>query len=98
MAARGVQIGYGLCQLYHCSVALWTRTLLNAKTNKQRNERKTKKQTNQETNKYTIVKQNLSGLIAGMDRVIFLKQPTLPPNYEVPEKSTWARLDDTRMS
>ena len=65
--------------------------------NKQTSER-TKNQTNQETNKYTIVKQNLSGLIAGMDRVIFLKQPTLPPNYEVPEKSTWARLDDTRTS
>ena len=67
MAARGVQIGFGLCQLYHCSVALWTRKLLNAKTNKRTNEQKNQK--NQETKEYTIVQQNLSGLIADMDRV-----------------------------
>ena len=98
MAARGVQIGYGLCQLYHCSVALWTRKLLNAKTNKQQTNKRTKNQTNQVTNKNTIVQQNLSGLIADMDRVFFLNSRTLPPNDEVPEKSIWARLDDTRTS
>ena len=96
MAARGVQIGYGLCQLYHCSVALWTRKLLNAKTNKQQTNEQKSKQTKRQTNK--IVQQNLSGLIADMDRVFFLNSCTLPPNDEVPEKSIWARLDDTRTS
>ena len=99
MAARGVQIGFGLCQLYHCSVALWTRKLLNAKTNKQQTNKRTNKKTNKPRYKQIkIVQQNLSGLIAYMDRVVFLNSRTLPPNDEVPEKSIWARLDDTRAS
>ena len=63
--------------------------------NKQTNEQKNK-QTKRQTNK--IVQQNLSGLIADMDRVFFLNNRTLPPNDEVPEKSIWARLDDSRAS
>ena len=46
---------------------------------KQTNERTKKNQTNQETNKYTIVQQNLSCLIADMDRVVFFKTAAPSP-------------------
>ena len=72
---------------------------MEAQTLKCKNKQAANKRTNKPRDKQIkIVQQNLSGLIANMDRVFFLNSRTLPPNDEVPEKSIWARLDDTRTS